>query len=118
MTIRIHYNPASQHARRVRIAAIELGLDVDWQLVDFNAGAHQKLDYLAINPNGKVPTLEHDGFVLWESNAIMAYLADQRPQVGLYPAQSFRRSPCRRPRRSPRWRWGPTRWVRSAQPLS
>lgn len=44
-------------------------------------------DYLRLNPNGLVPTLEEDGFVLWESNAIVRHLASTHPQAGLWPAE-------------------------------
>ena len=43
--------------------------------------------YLAINPNGVVPTLEDDGFVLWESNAIVRYLAAKHSAGALEPAE-------------------------------
>ena len=39
--------------------------------------------YRALNPNGLVPTLEEDGFVLWESNAILRYLATDSSQLAL-----------------------------------
>jgi glutathione S-transferase len=42
-------------------------------------------EYRAMNPNGLVPTFEEDGFVLWESNAIIRYLAAKHPQTGLWP---------------------------------
>lgn len=87
MTIKILFNPMSQHARRTKMAAIELGLDLEYQLVDFMKGEHQAPDYLARNPNGKVPTLIDGDFVLWESNAILCYLADQKPASGLYPTE-------------------------------
>jgi glutathione S-transferase len=92
MSIRIHYNPASQHSRRVRMAALELGTDIDWKLVDLGKGEGQAPEYLALNPNGKVPTMEDGGFVLWESNAIMAYLADKKPEKGLYPVDAQKRA--------------------------
>ena len=41
--------------------------------------------YRKINPNGVVPTIEEDGLVLWESGAILRYLADSRPGKGLMP---------------------------------
>ena len=41
---------------------------------------------VALNLNRKVPTLEDDGFALWESNAILFYLAGKRPESGLWPA--------------------------------
>ena len=37
-------------------------------------------EYLAKNPNGRVPTLEEDGFVLWESPAILKYRSAKRPE--------------------------------------
>ncbi len=40
-------------------------------------------EYRALNPNGLVPTLEEDGFVLWESNAILRYLAAISPALAL-----------------------------------
>jgi glutathione S-transferase len=42
-------------------------------------------EYRAMNPNGLVPTFEEDGFVLWESNAIVRYLAAKHPDAGLWP---------------------------------
>lgn len=49
-------------------------------------GAHgvvREPAYRAMNPNGLVPTLEEDGFVLWESNAIMRYVASQSPALSM-----------------------------------
>lgn len=92
MSIRIHYSPLSQHSRRVRVAAMELGLDIDWRLIDFAKGENRAAEYLQKNPAGKVPTLDDDGLVLWESNAIMAYLADKKPQANLYPTDARARA--------------------------
>ncbi len=41
--------------------------------------------FLQLNPNHRVPVLDDDGFVLWESHAIMQYLADKTPGQTLYP---------------------------------
>ncbi len=54
-----------------------LGLDVEQISVDLTKGAQKAADYLAINPNGRVPTLVDDDFVLWEHAAIMQYLCEQ-----------------------------------------
>ena len=58
----------------------EMGLP--YQREDYGGafGRVQEPDYLAMNPNGVVPTLVEDGFVLWESNAILRYLAATNPQ--------------------------------------
>lgn len=96
MSLRLHINPASQHARRVHVAALELGLPFETVMVDFNVGAHRAPEYLRHNPNGKVPSLEHDGFWLWESNAIMAYMADLTPGQTLYPTGAKARADVNR----------------------
>ncbi|NOZ42644.1 MAG: glutathione S-transferase family protein [Alphaproteobacteria bacterium] len=53
----------------------ELGLDYNVNPISPMAGETRKPEYLVLNPNGLVPTLEEDGFVLWESLAINFYLA-------------------------------------------
>ena len=54
-------------------------IDLDYELipVDFRKGENRTKDYLAINPNGKIPTLIDDDLVLYESMAINLYLAKQ-----------------------------------------
>ena len=47
------------------------------------SGETRSADFLAKNPNGKIPTLEEDGFVLWELPAILKYLAAKHPESGL-----------------------------------
>jgi glutathione S-transferase len=44
-------------------------------------------EYRRLNPNGLVPTIDDDGFVLWESNAIVRYLAGKHGQGGVFPAE-------------------------------
>ncbi len=63
-----------------------LELPVEIVMVDLFKGAHKAPAYVALNPSGKVPTLDDNGFVLTESWAIMGYLADQKPS-SLYPTQ-------------------------------
>ncbi|HEX7909267.1 MAG TPA: glutathione S-transferase family protein [Paraburkholderia sp.] len=51
-------------------------------------GRNNEPEYLAMNPTGKIPTLVDDGFVLWESNSILRYLAQQYGEASLlYPAE-------------------------------
>jgi len=63
-----------------------LALDCELQPIDLGRGDQLTSQYLALNPNHKMPTLEDDGFVLWESNAILFHLAAKRPESGLWPA--------------------------------
>ena len=57
-------------------------------LVDMAARRHREQPYLSVNPYGRVPTLEEDGFVLFESTAILNYLEATRPTPPLVPADA------------------------------
>ena len=63
-----------------------LALDCEVQPIDLGRGDQLSPQYLALNPNKKMPTLEDDGFVLWESNAILFYMAAKHPDRGLWPS--------------------------------
>jgi glutathione S-transferase len=68
---------------------LELGIAdrVELVKVDLGKGEQRAPEYLRINPNGRVPTLVDEGLVLWESHAIMQYLADGTPGQRLYPVE-------------------------------
>ena len=68
----------SPNSRKVRAVAYELGIPLDHHPVDLLNGAQHTPAFLALNPNGRVPVLDDDDFVLWESTAIMRYLAAKR----------------------------------------
>jgi glutathione S-transferase len=65
-----------------------LALDCEVHAIDLRRGEQLAPQYLALNPNHKVPSLEDQGFVLWESNAILFHLASKRPDSGLWPSDS------------------------------
>jgi glutathione S-transferase len=71
--------PISPNGKRVRVAATEIGVKLDLKNVDFLKGEQRSPDYLALNPMGKAPTLTDGDFALWESGAIMCYLAQSTP---------------------------------------
>jgi glutathione S-transferase len=83
MTITLYELQPSPHARKVRLLAAELGILLNKVPVDPRIGETRTREYLAMNPNGRVPTLEEDGFVLYESPAILKYLSAKQPERGL-----------------------------------
>ena len=75
----------SPNSRKALAIASRLQLDLEVIYLEFVAGDLQQPDFLRRNPCGRVPVLEDGEFLLWESNAIMAYLADMAGADRLYP---------------------------------
>ena len=86
MTITLHVFPLSPRAFKVLFAASQIGIDYKVSLVDFAKQDQKTPGFTALNPNQRMPVLEDDGFVLWESNAIVQYLASLKPESGLLPS--------------------------------
>ncbi len=79
MTEPLHFygDSISGNCYKLKLAARQLDIPFEWHEVDILAGATQTPDFLALNPNGKVPIMVlPDGRVVPESNAILAYLAE------------------------------------------
>jgi len=71
------YTAATPNGWKVSIALEEMGLPYAVRVIDF-ATNEQKADwYVKLNPNGRIPTLTDDGFALFESGAILIYLAEK-----------------------------------------
>ena len=71
------YTAATPNGWKVSIALEEMKLAYDVRVIDFAAN-EQKADwYVKLNPNGRIPTLTDDGFALFESGAILIYLAEK-----------------------------------------
>ncbi|SDJ83124.1 MULTISPECIES: glutathione S-transferase family protein [Bradyrhizobium] len=94
--MRLYYHPLSSNARRVVMTAIHLNVSLDLVVVDLLKGEHKGAEYQRLNPNGKVPLLDDDGFMLWESHAIMQYLVDGSPGQDLYPGDAKARADVNR----------------------
>ena len=100
--LKIYGIPRSRAFRTLWLAK-ELGLDYENVQVDFASGETRQPPYLAINPNGHVPAIDDNGFVLWESMAINLYLAKKYGLGTLYP------TPLEDEARAWQWsRWGMT----------
>ena len=84
--MKLYVLPPSPRAFKVIALKNHLGIECEMQLVDLSKGDQFTPTYIAMNPNSKMPVLEDDGFVLWESNAILLYLASKKPHSGLWPS--------------------------------
>ena len=83
---------SSVNVQKVVWCADELGLD--YERVDAGGafGLTRTPEYLAMNPNSLVPVIDDDGFVLYESNAIVRYLGARHPQGALWPEDPRKRA--------------------------
>ena len=83
----IHGRANSVNVQKALWAAEECGLGFERTDVGGAFGGNDQPWYRAMNPNGVVPTIDDDGYVLWESNAIVRYLAARYSAGGLWPAE-------------------------------
>ena len=88
MTLKFYTNPMSR-GQIARWALHEAGADYEQVLLEYGT-TMKASDYLAINPMGKVPAIDHDGKVVTEGAAICAYLAEAFPDAGLTPTDQER----------------------------
>jgi GST-like protein len=84
------YSSASPNGYKVTICLEELGLPYTLHPVDLPAREQKKPAFLAMNPNGRIPVLVDDGFAVFESGAILIYLAEKAGK--LIPSDPARRS--------------------------
>lgn len=74
--MKLHTFP-TPNGRKPLIALAELDVPYDLHWVDLRAGEQKTPAFLALNPNHKIPVLEDDGLVIWESGAVLLYLAEK-----------------------------------------
>ena len=75
--MKFYFNPLSANCRKVSAVIQHLEMKVEEVLIDLAKGENNSPNFLAVNPNGMVPTLVDGDVAMWESHAIMTYLADQ-----------------------------------------
>jgi glutathione S-transferase len=90
--MRLYDFPASPHCLKVRAVAHELGVDLEIVEVNILRGESRSRDFERLNPNGLVPVLVVGDFVLWESNAILTYLASTHRSRALQPTDALERA--------------------------
>lgn len=109
--MKLYYFPPSPNTRKVHAVAIHLELPLDLRLVDLQKGEQRSPEFLSLNPTGRTPILQDGDFILWESTAIMQYLASQTPN-SLFPDDPKSRADILR------WQsWQLAHWHRGCQPL-
>ncbi len=90
--MKIYYVVGSPNCRKVHAVLNHTGLKAEFEYLDFFSGDVQSPAYRAVNPNAMVPSLVDDDLTLWESNAIMQYLADKAGADDLLPREAKRRA--------------------------
>lgn len=75
----------SPNSRKVQAVINHAAIDIELEYLDLFAGDTRRADFMAVNPNAMVPALVDGDLKLWESNAIIQYLADKSGCEALYP---------------------------------
>ncbi|AKF80193.1 glutathione S-transferase [Myxococcus fulvus] len=86
--MKLYFHPMSGNSRRVLLVAAHLDVPLERVMVDLPKGEQRATSHLGRNPNGLVPVLDDDGFLLWESRAIMQYLVELTPGQTLLPTEA------------------------------
>ncbi len=73
--IKLHDHPLSGNAYKSRLLLHQLGVEFERVFTDIFKGEHKTDEFSELNPNQKIPVLINGDFVMWESNAILLYLA-------------------------------------------
>ena len=75
MTLKIYGSPYSTCNQRVLVVCEEKQIPYEKITLDFMKGEHKDPEYIKLHPFGRVPVLDDDGFIVYESRAIVRYLA-------------------------------------------
>ncbi len=95
MGFKLYNAPQSTCSQRVRFVLNAKGLSFEEVKLNLLAGDQLKPAYLALNPNGVVPTLDHDGQIVIDSNVINEYLDDIEPEISFTPESPVMRAHMR-----------------------
>jgi glutathione S-transferase len=108
--MRLYMHPASPNCMAIMMVASQLGRSLETQFVDLMKGDNARTEFLSVNPNGYVPTLIDGEFVLWETIAILQYLAASTGDTPLWPRDEQKRADIAR------WQtWSLAHWTPALQ---
>jgi glutathione S-transferase len=93
VTLTLYYSPGAC-SLAPHIALEETGIAYEAHRINFAATEQRSPDYLAINPKGRVPALDDNGFVVTENPAILRYIARQVPSADLWPTDPRDEAHC------------------------
>nr|XP_039255791.1 glutathione S-transferase D4-like [Styela clava] len=92
MPVQFYYHPNSPPSKAIWMILEHMGLDYEPHVVDLFTDEHKKPEYLKINPLAQVPAIVDDGFPMWESRAMAAWLINQYgaqcKKSSLYPTDA------------------------------
>lgn len=88
MGLKVYGHPWSIHTRKALMTLAEKGREAELVVVVLPKGEHMQPEHMARHPFGRVPVLEDDGFVLYETAAINRYLDRRLPGPALTPADA------------------------------
>merc|ERR1712156_153884 len=83
--MKLFYNCLSPPARAVKLTLLLAKVEHETETIDLMTGEQNKPDFVALNPAHCVPTIQDEGFVLWESRAILNYIGNKNPASKLVP---------------------------------
>ncbi|HEY5210027.1 MAG TPA: glutathione S-transferase family protein [Stellaceae bacterium] len=89
--LRILGRTTSSNVQKVLWTATTLGVPFEREDVGGRHGRNREADYLALNPNGLVPTVFDGDLVMWESNSVCRYLCNRYGPSAIYPAEPAKR---------------------------
>jgi len=106
--MKLYGSPPSPNTWQIRALAAHIGVPLEFEFVDLTKGAQRTPAFLAINPTGRTPALVDGDFKLWETLAIMQYVAGKKPN-SLWPNDARGRADITR------WQsWNLAHWNRDA----
>ena len=75
--IKLYDHPLSGNCYKVKLLLVQAGLNFETIVIDVFKGENRSGELTKINPAAKIPVIDDDGYIIWESNAILVYLAEK-----------------------------------------